>query len=83
MLPEKRRGRAWHRTRSSRRGRSRGYARPGGALRGHAGFLYLSGARPAFVNARAWETLGNPEADPSTVAAAVAEVVDSCIRHGV
>lgn len=50
---------------------------------GHAGALYPRLSRPAFVDARAWETLGNPEVALPTVAAAVVEIVGSCVRHGV
>jgi uncharacterized protein (TIGR00725 family) len=50
---------------------------------GHAGALYQHLVRPAFVHARAWETLGDPKAAPGTVATAVVEIVDSCVRHSV
>ncbi len=56
---------------------------PVGRSGGHAGALYPGLMRPPFVDARAWETLGDPEAVPQTVATAVAEIVDSYVRHGV
>ena len=50
---------------------------------GHARVLHRGSLRPSFVDERAWETLADPEATPLTVATAVAEIVDSCVRHGV
>jgi len=56
---------------------------PVGRSGGHAGSLYRGGSRPALADPRAWETLGDPEATSRTVAAAVAEIVESCGQHGV
>ena len=50
---------------------------------GHARDLHRGSLRPSFVDERAWETLADSEATAQTVAKAVAEIVESCIRHGV
>jgi hypothetical protein len=56
---------------------------PVGRSGGHAGKIFPTLTRPRFADARAWCTLGKPEAAPSAVATAVVEIVSSCFRHGV
>jgi len=56
---------------------------PLGRSGGHAGALYAGLVRPPFVDARAWQTLSDPEAAPRTAAAAVVQIVASCLRQGV
>lgn len=56
---------------------------PVGRSGGHAGVLYPGVVRPPCVDARTWETLGSSEAAARAVAAAVVEIVDSCVQHGV
>ena len=56
---------------------------PVGRSGGHAEALHHTLPQPKFVDSRAWQTLGNREASPRTVATAVVEVVDSCVRQGV
>ena len=54
---------------------------PVGRSGGLAGALYQGTVRPPFVDARAWETLGDSEAAPQMVAKAVMEIVESSLRH--
>jgi hypothetical protein len=56
---------------------------PVGRSGGHAGEIYPTLLRPRFLDARAWETVGDPDAAPPTVAAAVVKIVDSCLQQGV
>jgi len=53
---------------------------PVGRSGGLAGLLHQDAARPPFVDERIWDLLGDPEASPSSVARAVIQIVESCLR---
>jgi len=54
---------------------------PVGRSGGHAGTIYPSLTRPAHIDARAWKTLGSPEASPRAIATAVAEIISHAQRR--
>jgi len=54
---------------------------PVGRSGGVAGALYQEAPRPPFVDARAWESLGDPDSPPRTVAEAAVEIVLASLRH--